>query len=814
VHYRGVGGKPIKITSNYLQLRQKKGSGIFEYEVKFNPPVDNRDQRFKLVNQHRELLGPAKSFDGTKLYVPKKIRDTEVTVQSITITGENVNVTFKFKKQKDQGDWDMIYILNVQFNKIMRTLQLVQHNRNHFDPTVAHKIPAYNLEVWPGYVTAVDMFEGGLLLQLDVVSRVLRTETVRDVLTSIFKKYGAKDFKTEAEKALLGTSVLTRYNNKSYVVDDIDFDSTPMTSFTNHSGQTMTFYEYYEKNYSLKIVDTKQPLLVSRPKKRAQATQGVETIINLVPELCLMTGLTDAMRADFKIMKEVGNFTRISPELRQEKLLAYIKRVRDNPEAKAHLEDWGFEVCPFTMPLEGRILTPEVMCFGNNYRETVTPKADWGRAATTKPVLTAIPVTKWAIFYVDKNEKIVQNFCKCIQQQGIKMGINYSAPKPVKLANDRTETYLAKIRDAIIPGAQLIVTIFPQMRTDRYSAIKKLCYVDQPIASQVINLKTISNEKKLVSVVQKIALQINCKLGGELWACQTPFEDLMVVGIDVYHDKTSGGRSVAGVVTSMNDTLSRYHSVTVIQQQGQEVVNALAPAFVQGMVKYYEVNNRWPKHIVVFRDGVGDGQLDTTAQHEAGQFIRAFQHITEEGKENGNGNGHGNGNGNGNGNGKRWSGKLEDLSRMLPNSYNPGFTFVVVQKRINTRILAIKQAGPKPIYENPPPGTVLDHTVTRFKYKDFFLVPQNVNQGTVSPTHFVVLRELGTEPAYRELNMPVLDATDVQKLAYKLTHMYYNWPGTVRVPAPVQYAHKLCDLVGQHIHRVPSVELNDRLYYL
>ena len=37
-----------------------------------------------------------------------------------------------------------------------------------------------------------------------------------------------------------------------------------------------------------------------------------------------------------------------------------------------------------------------------------------------------------------------------------------------------------------------------------------------PVASQVINLKTISNEKRLASVVQKVALQINCKLGGEV----------------------------------------------------------------------------------------------------------------------------------------------------------------------------------------------------------------------------------------------------------------------------------------------------------
>ena len=78
----------------------------------------------------------------------------------------------------------------------------------------------------------------------------------------------------------------------------------------------------------------------------------------------------------------------------------------------------------------------------------------------------------------------------------------------------------------------------------------------------------------------------------------------------------------------------------------------------------------------------------------------------------------------------------------------------------------------QPEYANPPPGTIVDHTVTRFKYKDFFLVPQSVNQGTVTPTHFIVLKENPTTEG--------LDATAIQKLAYKLTHMYYNWPGTVR----------------------------------
>ena len=53
---------------------------------------------------------------------------------------------------------------------------------------------------------------------------------------------------------------------------------------------------------------------------------------------------------------------------------------------------------------------------------------------------------------------------------------------------------------------------------------------------------------------------MNCKLGGELWGVQTPFEKLMVVGIDVFHDKSRKSGSIAGVVSSINDTLSRYYS--------------------------------------------------------------------------------------------------------------------------------------------------------------------------------------------------------------------------------------------------------------
>merc|ERR1711981_859880 len=128
-------------------------------------------------------------------------------------------------------------------------------------------------------------------------------------------------------------------------------------------------------------------------------------------------------------------------------------------------------------------------------------------------------------------------------------------------------------------------------------------------------------------------------------------------------------------------------------------------------------------------------------KHEAEQFLRVFEHVkslsdTSVGDTT-----------------AEESRLSKRLSELMPKEYNPGFAFVVVQKRINTRVLAINRRGPKADYSNPPPGTILDHTVTRFKYKDFFLVPQSVNQGTVTPTHFILLKELGTEPSSNGQNI-------------------------------------------------------------
>ena len=86
---------------------------------------------------------------------------------------------------------------------------------------------------------------------------------------------------------------------------------------------------------------------------------------------------------------------------------------------------------------------------------------------------------------------------------------------------------------------------------------------------------------------------------------------------------------------------------------------------------------------------------------------------------------------------------------------------------------------------------------------DFYLVLQSVRQGPVNPTSYTVIH-----------NTSGLPADKIQKLRYKLCNHYYNWPGTVQVPAPVQFDHKLAYLVGTSIHQQPSNTLSKVLYCL
>ncbi|GLV39996.1 Argonaute 3 [Carabus blaptoides fortunei] len=760
LEYKGVSGKQVPATANYISLHLEKGRGVFEYEVKFVPDVDSKSARFRMLNSVISEFCKAKTFDGHVLYLPSRLIEVQKDFScKHPFNEEPVQMSIIYKKQKRMSD--CIHLYNVLFKRIMHVLSFMRVGRQFFDNRNPCMIPQHKLEIWPGYVTAVNEYSGGIMLCLDVQHRVLRTQNALEVILNIIEREKQR-YKQVVEKTMIGSSVLTRYNNKTYIIDDIMWDANPTNKFETSDGGEISFLEYYKKQYNLVIREREQPMLVNRQSiVSGEAQTRQDRIILLVPELCYMTGLTDEMRADFRIMKDIAQFTRVTPNQRMNGLRKFVNSVNTNSQASEILSAWGLSLHSATIDLQMRVLDPECIIFGNNVIEPGSMKADWTSAAMKNRVITSIDIRTWLVLYTAQDKRNVEEFLRILMRLGPKMGIEINRPALYCMPDDRNETYVKVLREHIKPELQLICIVCPTSRDDRYSTIKKVCCATTPIPSQVINSRTLRNtnpqSNKLNAIAQKIALQMNCKLGGTLWSVRFPFKRWMICGIDVYHSKTGGSPAVCGFVSSINEIMAKWFSTCQFHEKNKEIGDHIKPLFFRALQEYYSANAFFPTNVVIYRDGVGDGQMDTCTKFEIMQLQNA---IRESG---------------------------HDIK----------LTYIVVQKRINTRIF-MKQNE-----ENPPPGSIVDTTIMKRNFYDFFLVAQQVRQGTVTPTHYVVLHDDAK-----------IKADYIQRLSYKMCHMYYNWTGTIRVPAPCQYAHKLAYLVGQNVRQEPSKKLSNTLFYL
>ena len=89
--------------------------------------------------------------------------------------------------------------------------------------------------------------------------------------------------------AVIGTVVLTDYNNNTYRIEDVDFSASPSKSFPLKNGENITYIDYYRKKYDIRIRNPGHPMLVTKSKtKDRQAGEGER--VYLVPELCRATG--------------------------------------------------------------------------------------------------------------------------------------------------------------------------------------------------------------------------------------------------------------------------------------------------------------------------------------------------------------------------------------------------------------------------------------------------------------------------------------------------------------------------------------------
>lgn len=65
------------------------------------------------------------------------------------------------------------------------------------------------------------------------------------------------------------------------------------------------------------------------------------------------------------------------------------------------------------------------------------------------------------------------------------------------------------------------------------------------------------------------------------------------------------------------------------------------------------------------------------------------------------------------------------------------------------------------------------------------MVAAPANQGCANPCKYIIRRLDNATPI-----------TQVQDITFKLCHLYFNWQGIIRLPAPVMFANKLNDFAS------------------
>lgn len=303
------------------------------------------------------------------------------------------------------------------------------------------------------------------------------------------------------------------------------------------------------------------------------------------------------------------------------------------------------------------------------------------------------------------------------------------------------------------------------LSANSYSSIKKKCFADHAIASQVVTKHILNSPKnKYDSVVTKIAIQMCAKLGGAPWYTRCPLRNAMTIGFDVAKDSSNRNVFYGCLVATMDlkEEVSFFSVVSKID--GPDCSRDLVISFTKALNAYESKHGTLPSFIFFYRGGVSEGDILYVRDVE-------LQHLTTT---------------------------LKD--RYEKHNIELKMCYIIVSKKINTRFFQRNNGSE---VRNPDPGTVIDNTVTLRERYEFFLVSQKCNQGTISPTNYNI----------------IYDTTDlapekIQAWTYIQAHMYFNWYGTTRIPAVLQYANKLGFLISNYMHRVPNNILCDKLFFL
>lgn len=798
----GRAGRPIALVSNYFNLSCKTGN-IYHYHIEINSldwikkygrgktkqtaaeaasanvsrikhQMDRNIGKLKCKDVFEQLVknntlkqyNPV--YDGVKniftskpfpfqskqtftvdLEVFGKIRKYEVTLQPVKKeNGSNV-IDMKSLGENYDGQNELIMAYNSVLNHRDPPVTQINLGRSFFFLNSGRKMGLGDgLEIWFGYNQSIHWTQKGPSLVINLAAKAFHKEgPVINYVSDLLKRDLTRDQGLnyyeirKVEEALKGVKVTVTHlaYKRKYTVHGVSKESARNLKL-NYDGKELSVMQYFQSKYA--------PLKYPQMHCLHMRASNKQTFIPF--ENCLIVEgqpLLGKMSAQLnaKMIRE----TAIAPEERFKTIDQSAKHVLSESGSKMTAFSIKMDMAP--RKLMGRVIDPPTLAYLNKGTCNPDNRGVWrmeGRAFYR----ASINIESWVILcFADCNKSNIERFAETFVTTGKKYGLNIGRLLGIKKfgKHDACEVVL---KEAEKTRASFAIIILSRNDTSHnYDEIKFIADYKLGFVTQCMDEKVLMRFNDQIAT--NLCLKVNTKLGGVnhiLVKKPKVFNrPVMILGADAVHSpRGTGCPSIASVVGSMDAFPSRYKVACRVQDNpdgklSQEVildikdmVTSLLNAF------YHNTHGKYPEKIIFFRDGVSEGQFEAVRDKEVVEVQKASQDV---------------------------------IGRVVP------ITFIIVQKRHQTRLRPQNARDGIGKSGNIPPGTTVDNDLTHPDHFDYFLNSHEGIQGTSKPAHYTVLHDDNN-----------FDADELQELSYHLCYTYGKCNRSISIPAPVMYADLAC----------------------
>ena len=439
---------------------------------------------------------------------------------------------------------------------------------------------------------------------------------------------------------------------------------------------------------------------------------------------------------------------------------------------------FDINVIPKLITVPGRVLAaPDVKYAGT---QTLKPRfGSWNMQSVQ--FVTKAELTKWTYLRIslqgarspwqsdaDFHQKL-DSFQTVLKNLGIRM-TNYMVGQHIVVGSQSLESEIDTAIHKFAMNAQrrptLILVIVPEREmTPVYNRVKSTCDIKEGILNVCVLDSKFSKAND--QYFANVGLKFNLKLGGRNHALDPTKigilreKKTMVVGIDVTHPSpgsSSSAPSVAGVVASVDEWLNQWPADLRIQTARQEMVDGLDTLFKSRLRLWEKRNGSLPENIIIYRDGVSEGQYDVVLKDELPALRKGCEDV---------------------------------YPATMSKAGKPRMTIAIVGKRHNARFYPTRKEEADRSW-NPQNGTVVDRGVTEARNWDFFLQAHTAIQGTARPAHYYLVYDQIFRQ--QQVKAPFQSAADAfEDLTHNLCYLFGRATKAVSRCPPAYYADLVCD---------------------